>query len=471
MTDRSAEPPPRIEPTHRALPSRAELEARARPRLLPGRPSWPITVLIGGFPIFWLLGLSSFAVVIMSVPMGIELLRRRPIKVPRGFLLWALFLLWTFASLIVLGVDPPNTIPDSATGRLLGFGMREMSYISVTVTMLYIGNLTEEELPQERLVRLLGWFFITVVAGGLLGMLAPTFEFTSPFEMVLPGSIRSNLYVQHLVHPTAAQVQELISAATPRPAAPFGYTNTWGFHITLLSIWFVVGWFLARGTLAKTLAVVVLLTGAVVLIYSLNRAAWIGAVLAVVYVVVRLAMHRRAMPLAASLLGVAVASVIFVATPLHDVVDQRLDAGKSDNIRAFTTERAIELSSRSPVIGYGSTRSAVGSASSIAVGKSADCPQCGNVSIGINGYFFMLLMSTGWVGAGLFFGFGGVQVWRARNDRSPVVMAGSLVILLTGFYGFLYDVSTWMLVPFVTLAILWRADQRRQSDNLAKSGR
>ena len=83
----------------------------------------------------------------------------------------------------------------------------------------------------------------------------------------------------------------------------------------------------------------------------------------------------------------------------------------------------------------------------------------------------MLLMSTGWVGAGLFFGFGGVQVWRARNDRSPVVMAGSLVILLTGFYGFLYDVSTWMLVPFVMLAILWRADQRRQSDNLAKSGR
>jgi hypothetical protein len=426
--------------------------------LLP--PGWPLVVLLGGFPLFWALGLPTFAASIMAVPMLLTLLRKRHVVFPRGFILWALFLLWSVGAIVVLGVNPPNTVPDSAGERLIGYGVRELSYFTVTIVMLYIGNLSEAEFPQRRLVRLLGWFFLWTVVGGVVGMLWPHFQFTSPFERLLPGSIRNNLYVQHLVHPAAAQIQD-IGGATQRPAAPFGYTNTWGYHMTVLGVWFVAGWVIGKRLNSKVFAVAVLAVGAVVLIYSLNRAAWVGCVVGLAYLVVRLAMRQNFRPLALTLVGLLIAAFVVAVSPLHNVIGERLNNGKSNGVRAFTTQRALELAADSPVIGYGSTRAAQGSSTSIAIGKSPDCPQCGNIAIGINGYFFMLLMSTGWVGAFLFLGFGVVQIWRVRGDPSPTVAAGITVIVMTGFYGFFYDISSWMLVPFVTLGILWREAQRR----------
>lgn len=395
--------------------------------------------------------------------MALYLLRNRPVRLPRGFLLWVLFLVWSVAGLALLGVDPPGTLADSATSRLLGWGLRESSYLAVTVVMLYVGNLPEAVFPRERVVRLLGWLFLWTVAGGVLGMLAPYFEFTSPFELVLPSGIRNNGYVRQLSHPTAAQVQELIGGATPRPAAPFGYTNTWGYHLTVLGVWFVTGWLLKNGSSVaqRALSGAALAVGAVVLVYSLNRAAWVAVVLALGYVAVRLALRARLVPLVA-MTGVLVVVVTGVfASPLAGVVAARLDDGKSNDVRSFTTQRALELSARSPVIGYGSTRNAQGSAASIAIGKSAQCPQCGNISIGINGYFYMLLMSTGWVGALLFFSFGAVQVWNARGDPSPYLVAGSTVLLLTFYFAFSYDISSWMLVPALTIGVMWRELQHR----------
>jgi hypothetical protein len=413
-------------------------------------------LLLGGFPIFWALGLPNLAAPLMAVPMLWHLLTHRPIRLPRGFLLWLLFLAWSVLSLTMIGVNPPGTLPEAAGGRLFGFGLREVSYLADTIVFLYIGNLSEEEFPQRRLVRLLGLMFLWTVAGGLLGTLAPHFEFTSPFELILPEHIRNQFYVQQLVHPNAAQLQVFGTTETPRPAAPFGYTNAWGFHLTLLAVWFVAGWFLHRRWGVRAFAVVVLAVGGIVLIYSLNRAAWAGVFVALAFVAFRLALRRRVMPLALMLIGLVVVGLVVFASPLHGVIENRISEGKSNRVRAFTTEKALELSRRSPVLGYGSTRNARGSATSIAIGRSASCPQCGNTSIGINGYFFMLLVTTGWVGVLLFFSFWWTQVWNARGDPSVVTAAGIAVILLSSLYAFTYDVSTWLLIPFVSLAILWR---------------
>lgn len=426
-------------------------------------PAWPLVVLLAGYPVFWVAGLSAFALPVMSVPMAVILYRRRPLRLPRGFALWALFLAWSAFGVLLLGVNPDGFVPGTASGRLMGFGMREMSYVSVTILLLFIGNLTEKELPQSRLIRLLGVFFVWVVLGGALGMLLPQLQFTSLFELFLPGGIRSNDFVQSLVHPRAAQVQELLADETPRPAAPFSYTNAWGFHITLLGVWFFVARFLLKGSRGKLLSAFVLALGFVVLVYSLNRAAWMGVAVAVVYVSVRLALRGRLVMVASLVLAGAVALGAVLATPLGDVVTQRLENGKSDSIRSFTTSKAFELSAKAPVTGFGTTRSTFGSSSSIAVGKSSQCPQCGNASIGMNGYFYMLIVTTGYVGALLFFGFGAVQLWRTRMLWNPRVVAGSTVILMTAFYAFFYDGATWLLVPFATLGILWREDQRARS--------
>jgi O-antigen ligase len=402
------------------------------------------------------MGLASFATMIMAVPMAVELLRRRPLRLPHGFGFWLLFLLWSFAGVLMLGVNPPGTVPSSASSRLLAYGMREAGYVAITVVMLYIGNLSKTEVSQSRIVRWLGALFVTTVVGGVVGMVAPDLDFTSPFELVLPASIRYDDYVQHLVHPAVAQVQAVISDATPRPAAPFTYTNIWGFHLTILGVWFFVSWLVKATPGRRLVGAMIMVFGVVTLVYSLNRAAWLGAAVALICICVRLAVRGRLVLLGSIVLACVIAAGVFYASPLKGVVDARLENGKSNDIRSFTTQRAFELSAQSPVIGFGSTRRAYGSASSIAVGQSAECPQCGNASIGMNGYFYLLLVSTGYVGAALFFGLSAVQLWRARKLHSPTAVAGSVVLIMTAFYGFFYDASTWLVIPFVTLGLLWR---------------
>ena len=144
------------------------------------------------------------------------------------------------------------------------------------------------------------------------------------------------------------------------------------------------------------------------------------------------------------------------ATPLGTVVSQRLDAGRSDSIRQFTTVKAVEPSAQSPAAGFGTTRAIYGSYASIAVGRSPQCPQCGNANIGMNGFLYKLLVTTGYGGAVLFFGFGAVVWWRVRRLWTPVALAGTTVLLMTLYYSFFYDVSTGLLIPFVTLGLLWR---------------
>lgn len=426
-----------------------------RRRLFALRIGWPLQWLLVGFPVFWALGLASFATLIMAVPMAIEMVRRRPIALPRGFVIWMLFLLWSTAGIFVLGVNPSGTVPAAASSRLIGYGMRILSYLSVTVVLLYVGNLTRQ-VSQTRIIRWLGAFFISTALGGVLGMLAPNFEFTSPFEMILPASIRSNGFVYHLVHPASAQVMDLITESAARPAAPFTYTNEWSFHLTLLGIWFFIGWFEGTSLARRLVGAGILTVGAVVLIYSLNRAAWIGVGLGILYVALRLALRGKLIPLAATAMVVVVGLGVVLASPLKTVIDERLQNGHSNEIRSFTTRLAFETSLKSPIVGFGSTRQTYGSADSITVGKSSQCPQCGNASIGMNGYFYTLIMSTGYVGTALFFAFGAVQMWRARRLHSPTATAGVMVLILAAFYGFFYDLAVGMLVPFVTIGLIWR---------------
>lgn len=417
-------------------------------------PAWPITVLLVGYPVLWALGLSAFAVQILAVPMAIELWRRRPIRVPSGFGWWLLFLVCSLMGLLVLGVNPPDTVPDTFTGRMIGYGVRESGYIAITVMFLYVGNLSMKEFSDRRLIGQLSIFFVTAAVGGLLGLLWPYVSFTSPFELVMPEAIRNVPHVGRLIHPSFAQVHEFGGDPLPRPAAPFPYTNTWGSQISLLSIWFIVGWLLLFTRLQRFLGVVALGVALVCVVYSLNRGVWLGVLLGIAFVVLVLAIRGRLIPLASVLVALALAFIVVAQSPLKQVLETRLQFGTSNGIRAFTTEKAFELSKQSPVIGFGSTRAAVGSRNSIAVGKSPDCPICGNVSIGINGHFWTLLVSTGYAGVALFYGFWAGQAWRSRRDKSLVGVACQLTLLISVFYGFIYNVE--LIVPFLALAVMWR---------------
>jgi hypothetical protein len=296
--------------------------------------------------------------------------------------------------------------------------------------------------------------FVVTVAGGLLGMAAPRFDFTAPIELFLPGHLRANAFVQSLVHPSAAQIMDLIGGEAPRPGAPWGYTNTWGNNVCLL-----IGWLLVTATSrrSKLIALAVLVTATAPIVYSLNRGLWIGLGAIACYVAVRLALRGRFL----ALTGVALAGVTLggalVVTPLGGVVNARLDDGKSNGVRMYTTERAIEGVLESPLIGFGSTRNTQGGRNSIAVGESSGCGRCGNFTIGGNGQLWQLLFAHGLVGTVAYLGFFAAGLWRFRRDATPVGIAASAAIVASLVAMFWYNaLVTPLALTMLAYAALWR---------------
>ena len=440
-------------PSRTAGPSHAP----ARPIELP---AWPITALLAFYPLWWALGMGVLIFPILAVPMLALLLRRRaagrPIRLPPGFVWWLLFLAAVVISIAALGTDPPGTVAEHGTDRLLPALYKLGMYVALTVLLVYAGNLTETEMPRRRLIRLLGWMFVATVAGGLLGVVAGGFQFTSPVEWMLPAGVRYRGFVQSLVHPYAAQIMDLVGAARPRPAAPWGYTNTWGNNFCLLFCWLVVAaW--PGGPGKRFLAVLCLGVSVVPAVLSLNRGLWIGLALLLTYVAVRHVLSGRVWILGAVAVAAATLSVALVASPLGDVVNARLDNGKSNGVRSFLVDRALDGFADSPLIGYGGTRNTLGGRQSIAVGESADCERCGNFTVGGNGQLWQLLYSHGAAGTVGYLGFFAYGLWRFRRDRSAVGIAGSAAII-TSFAAMLWynALVTPLAFLFLAYALLWR---------------
>jgi len=433
-----------------------------RPPLLKLRPGWPLSGLLLLYPLWWALGLGTLIVFLMAVPMVVHLVRRRPVKVPPGFGIWLLFLLWVLASATMLNFEPPGTLRGDASDRVISVAYNISGYAAATIILLYVGNLTERELPRLRLVRQLSVLFIVVIVGGIVGTFFASFDFTSPLELLLPSSIAQNSFVQNLVHPSAAQLQEVLGYTAPRPSAPFGYTNTWGNCLSLLLGWFVIGWMVKGGRGRRVLGVAILVVAAVPVVYSLNRGLWIGLGLSALYAAVRLALRGKVAAIAAMALAVMVTIVLFLASPLTTIVQGRLDNPKSNSIREFTTEATLEAASYSPLLGFGSTRAASGSSQSIAVGKSADCQRCGNPTIGSNGQLWLLLIAQGFVGAALYIAFFVRSAWAYRRDTSSIGAAGLLACVLPLFYMFVYNALVMpLLIALLSVGMLWRNDQER----------
>lgn len=436
----------------------AHSTAPERPTWLP---AWPAASILALYPLWWALGLGVLIFPIMAVPMLVLLLRRRaagrPLRLPPGFGWWALFLVAVVVSIAALGADPAGTVVEHATDRLVAVVYRLSMYASLTVLLVYTGNLTEAELPRRRLVKLLGWLFVVTVAGGLLGMVAGRFEFTSPVEWLLPTGVRGKGFVQSLVHPYAAQIMDLVGGEKPRPAAPWGYTNTWGNNFCLLMGWLVVAAWATRRAGTKLLAVLCLGIAIVPAVVSLNRGLWIGIGVVVLYVAVRYVLMGRLWIIGAVALAAAGLVVALLATPLGDMVNARLDNGKSNGVRSFLVQRAVDGFVESPIIGYGSTRNTIGGRNSIAVGESSECERCGNFTVGGNGQLWQLLYAHGTVGTVAYLGFFGYGLWRFRRDRTAIGIAGSAAIVSSFSAMLWYNATpTPLAFMFLAYALLWR---------------
>ncbi|WP_319459180.1 O-antigen ligase family protein [Micromonospora sp. RTP1Z1] len=428
--------------------------------------AWPLSALFVLYPLWWALGVSSFVFVIFAVPMLVQLHRRGPVRVPPGFGLWLVLLLWVLLSVLMLDLNAPDTLAASGAGRYIGWGIRLANYLSMTVVMLYVLNLHERELPQRRVVRHFGFMAVVVVIGGYLGSLFPTFSFVAPLHFLLPQSIASQPFVASLMNVEFAQVQQVLAgeASSPRPSAPFEYTNSWGENTAILLIWLLVGWVVLGRPARRVLGIAIALAAVFPIIYSLNRGLWIGLGISAVYVAMRLALRGRMAVLGGLALAVGLIGILIIATPLGRTFDERLQNGHSDDIRTTLSEGAIAAANHSPVLGYGGNRALIGSNRSIAIGKSDDCKQCGNRELGSNGQVWALLVGQGYVGAFCYSAFFLYCLWRFRHDHSAIGVAGSLVLILMLFFQFTYGaLEATLAYGLISVALLARNDRLRRA--------
>ncbi len=443
------------------LAAREELTAwpvARRQRRLPV--GWPIAAAVAGWPVWWMLGVQNFVIPLLAVPLAWSLLHRGRIRVPPGFWIWCLFLLLVLVSGLALDAQAETAATGDGIGRYFAFGLRYVNYLAITVMLLFLGNTNEQELPRRRVVRWLALLAVSCLVLGVLSVLFPTFGFQTPASYLLPGALTdegaSRVYL--------AQYQPILGDPAPRPSAPFSFTNAWGNNVTLLLVWLAVGWGVL-GSRRRQLAMWLLLAvGTIPIIYSLNRGMWLGLGVAVVVVAVRLALRGRVKALGALLLCLTLAGLGVSASSLDTMVQARFETGHSNEVRGSLLETSLDLAEQSPLIGFGSTRKTIGSDASIAIGPSEGCPRCGSRTVGSTGQLTLLLVSQGFLGAALYFGFLGFVLVRYLRDLSVLGIAGTLVIGLEILFAGVYSALTMPLtIVFLSIGLLWRNDLLRQS--------
>jgi ABC-type multidrug transport system fused ATPase/permease subunit len=449
---------PRVVGVHRTV----------RKRRLPV--AWPLAILLLGYPVWWILGVAPLAWSFLAIPMLFQMYRRRPISFPPMFWIWGLFLALVLISGLMVDVNAPGTIAvSSGIGHYVSYLARFVSYLSVTIVMVYVGNLTETELPRLRLIRWLSSFFVITVVGGLAGTFAPHFTISSPIQQILPASIRANDFVQTYTQVSTAQNQAVLGF--PRPSAPFEYANAWGNNFSMLLVWFILGGLVFASFQRRLFSVGVLLVSAIPVVYSQNRGMWIGLVMGVGYLGLRLAMRRRYGVLMGLVLGTVLLGGAVVLSPLQSVITNRIATPQSNDIRGSLSKEAIRVAATSPIVGYGSTRSTIGSNQSLTIGQTTSCPRCGNRVIGSTGQLWLLLVAQGFVGALLYVAFLGQAVVRYWRDQSAVGMAGTYVLILALFYSLFYTaVVSPLAITLLSLGLLWRNAQVRKTGNTSSTG-
>lgn len=376
---------------------------------------WPIYAVIAGLPIWWFLGIAGFVWPVFAIPMLFWLLRRGSVAVPRGFLVWVAFLAWALASSTQL----------VGTGRTIGYVWRITLYVSATVFLLYVFNFPRQRLPSRRLAMLLTAFWAIVVAGGYLAVLAPTFSVTSFAERMVPESLRSDAFLQTLVHPAAAQIHDFLGYAVARPAAPFPYTNDWGSTFGLLVPFVILAWASRPSAGMRGLIAVLALASVVPVVFSLNRGLWISLGIGLLYAAVRLALAGRERAVVALIGVVLVVGSLLFLTPLKGLIDARLQTGHSNERRAMLYEEAGRSAIESPLFGYG-----------------APLPSEWNPNappVGTQGLLWMVLVSHGFVGAGLFVAWFLYALWRTRSVRNDVRFWCHIMLLIAIIQLAVYD--------------------------------
>lgn len=397
-------------------------------------PAWPLGALFVGFPALWLLGVGDVSWTIVGVVMAFYLLRFGRPRVPAGFGIVLLFLVWV--GLSVIAID--------TFSRLLGFGFRYAQYISLAIVFVYVYN-ARRSLPLDRLLGFLSAFWIWMVAGGYLGLLFPSTTIRTPLAMVLPSSLLSNELVQRMaiLHLTQGYDPDAWVPGDPRPSAPFLYTNNWGNAFSLLLplvILYIVrlnpGW-------RRRLLIAAVPVSMVPAFLTLNRGMFLGLGVAAVVIAVRFALQAKFKAIVLMGAVFVVGAAMVAVLPVSDRLDSRLEVSGTNTGRTEVYAETIARTMTSPLFGFGAPRPA---------DTSSALPPAGT-----QGQVWMVMFSHGFVGIALFIAILLWMIYQAFRwrDTAGVVISGVLVALLVEvfYYGVL---GAGLCIAFIVGAVAMR---------------
>lgn len=437
-------------------PARHRQRGRERRGALPSH--WPLSLMFLGLPVWWVLGLAELMPLFLTVVMADQLLRRGRIWLPPGLVLWGLFLACAAIGVLVLWADAPGAVPGGGLDRLMVFGYKYIWYVACTVALLWVVTHDEDEVPAGLIRALVGYLFVVTVAGGLLGLVAPTLDFRSPLEMVLPGGLSGNSFVKGVIHPGVADIQDVLGRPEPRPKAPFAFANTWGSMIALTLPFFLVSWVQEGKRWQRILSPVVLVSAAVPIVYSLNRGLWTCLAVGALGLLLLQVKRGRwgAAVFGTGLLAAVLAA--FLLSPLGDVFGDRLDNQHSNDRRGQLLNATVSaVAQASPVVGFGGTRDVQGSFASIAGASTPSCPACGVPPLGTQGHLWMVIFSHGFLGTALFLSFLVLCIGAAWRCRTPTETVCTFILGFLFLQLPVYDtLGLPLFVVMIAIALMFR---------------
>jgi O-antigen/teichoic acid export membrane protein len=395
--------------------------------------------LFVAFPLWWVLGLSAVIWTVMTAPLLVALIWRQRTRAPVSIVLWLTFVTWVLMSGLQL---------ESGT-KLVTFTYRLTLYLCGGLLFLYVYNLPRSRRLDVRVLRILTAFWMIVVIGGYVGILGGSHSFPALIEFLLPRHLRSQPFVQELVQPVLANVENFLGFPVPRPSAPFPYTNNWGGNIAVLTpVAFAAMSVTRAGVRRKTIAFF-LIASLLPMIVSLNRGMYISLGVGLLYVAIRLAGRGRVATLASLIVLMLGLAVVVALTPLRHLVIANVSSthGHSNTTRVSVDQQAIAGANQSPWFGFGEPQAVTG--------------QGGTPPIGTQGQLWMVLYSDGYIATVLFIGFFLAVLWQTRHaaGTAGLWLHAVPLIALTQItvYGWLpVELQVVMVVAALAYRLCWR---------------
>jgi hypothetical protein len=259
--------------------------------------------------------------------------------------------------LIFLGIVLVSAIRLDRVTQIYVFGLRLGYLFTAFMVCLYVYNLARDGVPWARIANPLCLYWLSMVALGWLGVLAPKLSLPSPFQLALPNGVASERFVNDVARIDATEFNPYSENPIYRPAAPYPYTNNWGTAYTFL-VPFVLACLTSVRRGPMRIALLISLPLSIVPAFlTLNRGMFIGLGAGVLYLLGREILRGRVrllLPVAAIVL---IGWLVTLFIPVVDLITHRTSTTDTTADRFDLYRQTWAAVLHSPLLGFGQPNS------------------------------------------------------------------------------------------------------------------